>query len=94
MANRFLLTFFIAGSLNISIIVFLFIYDYLQRGRMNSLIVDGVFLVYLLLAAIILAVISGGIASLIPTNNKVVFVIIGVLPILLFLWNYVMGFYR
>ena len=90
MANRFLLTFFIAAGLYVSVVAFSFIYEYLSgRHFMGAETV-----VYLLLGAIVLAVISGIIASLISVKYKVVFVIAGILPVVLFVWNYVMDFYR
>jgi len=89
MANRFKLTFLIAGSLYISIGIFLFIYEYLQASQLSKTVYFNVnFFFYLSLAAIFFAAISGGIASLIPTNNKVVFVVVGILPIFLSLWAF------
>jgi len=89
MVNRFLLTFFIAAGLNVSVVVFSFIYEHLSGRHF----IGADLVVYLLLGAIVLAVISGIIASLISVKYKVVFVIAGILPVVLFVWNYIMGFY-
>jgi len=91
MANRFLLTFFIAAGLNVSVVAFSFIYEYLSGLSFYAVEITAFLL--LLLVAVFLAVISGIIASLIPINNKVVFVIAGIFPMLLFVWSYIMGFY-